>query len=160
MFFGSLGIVGAIIGFVYNLVMAIVGVFLFAFIVAFLSPTFGSEKNFDQSLKVAAYSFTPVWIASVTMMIPLLGQLIVLLAICYGVYVFYLGLQIVKKTPEDKLVPYTAVAIVVALIAGMVIGTIGFLITGAGAMGVGSSVPRRCSAKSRKLDDFSSRWTR
>jgi hypothetical protein len=108
---------------VYTVVMAVVAVFLLGFIIDALAPTFGAQKNFNQAIKVIAYSYTPVWVMSVVTIIPLLGILVVVAAI-YGVYLLYLGLPRLMKCPPEKAAGYTAVVIVVAIVIGIVIGAI------------------------------------
>ena len=43
---------------IFTIVMALVGVFILSLIIDFLAPTFGGEKNSDQALKIAVYSYT------------------------------------------------------------------------------------------------------
>ena len=40
-------------------------IYLMALIVDALAPTFGGEKNFMQSLKLVAYSYTAAWLAGI-----------------------------------------------------------------------------------------------
>ncbi|MBK6337308.1 MAG: YIP1 family protein [Betaproteobacteria bacterium] len=65
-------------------------------IVDALAPTFGGEKNFIQSLKLTAYSYTAAWIAAVLQLIPLLGGVLSLLGAIYAWYTFYLGVARMK----------------------------------------------------------------
>jgi hypothetical protein len=76
---------------VFGVVMAVVGVFVMSLIINALAPTFAAEKNGDQAIKVAAYSFTPAWVAGVFMILPTLGVLATLGGL-YGLYLLYLGL--------------------------------------------------------------------
>src|SRR5579871_5115242 len=64
------GIIGGFFGAVLNYVLTLVGVFVIAFIIDALAPTFGSTKNYDRAFKVAAYSATASWVAGVFMLIP------------------------------------------------------------------------------------------
>src|SRR5215471_979529 len=47
----------------FSFVMALISVFIISLIIDALAPTFGAQKNRAQALKVAAYSFTPAWVA-------------------------------------------------------------------------------------------------
>ena len=118
---------------VYGLVMSIVAVFLLGFIIDVLAPTFGGQKNFNQAVKVAAYSYTAGWLGGVLGIIPWVGWILGLLVSLYGIYLLYLGLPKVMKNPPEKSVAYTVVVIIVAIIVAIVIGTIGTMIS-AGAM--------------------------
>ncbi len=138
----SLGVLGTmrmsltwgLVNLVYTVVMAVVAVFVLGFIIDALAPTFGGQKGMNQAIKVAAYSYTPVWVASVLTIIPMLG-IVVLIACFYAVYLLYLGLPRVMKSPAEKAAGYTAVVIIAAIVLGIVIAMIGGAIMGFGGMG-------------------------
>ena len=121
---------------VYQFVMAIVMVYVLAFIIDALAGNFGAQKGFSQALKVAVYSYTPVWVASVVTIIPLLG-ILVLLAALYAIYVLYLGLQGVMRAPQEKAAGYTAVVVIVGIIVAIVVRVLGGAILSAGTIGMG-----------------------
>jgi Yip1 domain len=122
---------------IFSLAMAVVGVFVIAFLINALAPTFGAEKNSAQALKVAVYSYTPAWVAGVLRILPALGLLAILAAL-YGLYLLYLGLPSLMKCPKEKAVPYTAVVVVCAIALSLVIGVVGGTLGGAAAVGAGS----------------------
>jgi len=124
----------ALVGAVLSLGMAIVGVFVLSLIIDALAPTFNGEKNAIQSLKVAVYSCTPAWLAGVLQIIPVLGVLSIFGAI-YAFYLLYLGLPVLKKSPQDKAVPYTVVVLVCAIVIWIVIAMIGSMVVGTGMAG-------------------------
>jgi hypothetical protein len=134
-FLGSyrLPLVGAITSAIVFYVLALISVFIISLIIDALAPSFGSEKNPMQALKLAAYAYTPAWLASILHIVPALG-LLVLLAALYGVYVLYLGLPILMKTPQDKAMGYTAVIILCAFVVGAVVSAVA---SSVGGMGVG-----------------------
>jgi hypothetical protein len=121
---------------VFQFVMAIVGVFIIAFIINALATSFGGEKNSAQALKVAVYSYTPGWIAGIFHLIPGLGILVILGL--YGLYLLYLGLPRLMKCPEDKSIGYTIVVVVCAIVLYFVIGALGMVAGGLGLMGSGA----------------------
>lgn len=112
---------GLIYAIVYY-ILSLAGVYLIAFIIDALAPSFGSTKDMAASLKVAVYSYTAAWIAGIFGIIPILGILGILGL--YSLYLMYLGLKIVKDTPQDKLVGYLVVIIIIAIIVYFVIGMI------------------------------------
>ena len=130
---------GGLSALIISYVLALVGVYIIALIIDALAPTFGGEKNQLQALKVAAYAYTPAWVAGVLHILPALG-ILVLLASLYGLYVLYLGLPVLMKSPQDKAVGYTAVvvicAIVIFIIIGAVVGAVGGFGYGMGRMGM------------------------
>ena len=86
-------IVSGLTGMVIQYGAALLGAFLFMLVIDALAPTFGGHKNQVQALKAAAYTATPVYVASVLQILPMLGALILLAAAVYCVYQLYLGLQ-------------------------------------------------------------------
>ena len=104
-------------------ITALVGVYVTAFVIDFLAPNFGSQKNIGRAVQLVAYAFTPVWVAGIFYVIPALG-ILVLLAGLYGLYLIYLGLPALMKTPQDKTVPYLVVSIIVVILAYWVISMI------------------------------------
>ena len=119
---------------IFSFVMAVVGVFVIAFIIDALAPTFGARKNSAQAFKLAAYSYTPAWIAGALRILPLLGFLGVLVGL-YGLYLLYLGLPRLMRCPDDKAVGYTIVVVICAIVLFFVIASIGGVMMGAGMVG-------------------------
>lgn len=108
-------------------ILVLVMVFVVALIVDALAPTFGGTKSQISALKLIAYSATAGWVASIFMVIPVLGAIIALVGSLYGIYLLYLGLPVMMKCPQEKVIPYLVVTIVIwillswifmALIAG------------------------------------------
>jgi len=124
----------ALVGAVLSLGMALVGVFVLSLIIDALAPTFNGEKNAIQSLKVAVYACTPAWLAGVLQIIPVLGVLSIFGGI-YAFYLLYLGLPVLKKSPQDKAVPYTVVVLVCGIVIWIVIAMIGTMVVGTGMAG-------------------------
>jgi hypothetical protein len=124
---------------VMTFLVAVAGVYIAAYVVDFLAPTFGSEKNLGRSIQLVAYASTPGWVAGILNIIPSLS-VIVLIANLYGVYLLYLGLAPVKKSPQDKLVPYLVVSIIAVLVVyvilGLVLGGIVFGLFGVSRVGM------------------------
>jgi hypothetical protein len=113
-------IASAIVG--YILTFAII--YLLAMIVDALAATFGGEKHMPSALKLVTYSYTPIWVASVIVIIPILGWLVFLAALVYAVYTLYLGVPVMMRAPEDKSVGYTAVIVLSGLVVGFVVSWI------------------------------------
>ncbi|BBB65019.1 hypothetical protein UNDYM_0766 [Undibacterium sp. YM2] len=140
-----LPILTGITAMVMSFVFALIGVYLISLIIDALAPQFGAEKNPAQALKVAAYSFTPAWLAGILSLLPSLSMLGIL-AGAYGIYLLYLGLPVLMKAPQEKAGAYTAVSVVCSVVMmvvfSMVIGAIG----GSGMYGAASMHASRNSA--------------
>lgn len=105
-------VVTALIGFIAS----VVSFYITVIIVDMLAPSFASEKDMGKSAQLVAYSGTPSYIGALLSFIPVVGWLIALAAWAYGVYLMYLGIGPIKKTPEDKKVVYMIVAFVIMIV--------------------------------------------
>lgn len=106
-----------------TLIRTVLVVIVAALVVDALAPSFGSEKNFNRSVQLVTYAYTPVLIGgflSIFPMISIIGSVFGL----YGIYLWYLGLTPIKKTNSDKRVGYLVVSILVLLLAYVIIGWI------------------------------------
>jgi hypothetical protein len=132
-------IVAALFGAVLHFLLTFLGVFVVAWLVDALAPTFGGQKDSLRALKVTAYSFTAAWVAAVVTVIPMLG-FIALLGGLYGLYLLYLGLPVLMRNPEDKSIGYTIVVVIctivlmfiISMVTSAVVGMVGY---GAGMLG-------------------------
>ena len=128
-------------------------VYVVALIVDALAPTFAGEKNFVQALKLVAYAYTASWIASIGVILPVLGTLIAIAGGIYGIYLIYLGLPHTMKCPPERAGAYTAVTVVIALVLGLIIGVIVGGIAGTGAMMSGAAADKFGSSDSNVTID-------
>lgn len=101
-------------------ILGLVSVAVTAMIVQKLAPTFKSQGEFVDGLKMITFSYAPYWLASVITLVPIIGMLSVLVAL-YGLYLFYVGLPLVMKTPEEQRLPYLGVVLVVSIIVWFVL---------------------------------------
>ena len=137
-----LAVITAVIGYV----LALVGLYITAFIVNALASSFGAEQNQVQALKLVAYANTAAWVAGALNIIPILGALASLVGGIYSLYVLYLGLPKLMKNPADKTTVYFIVTLVVAIVVyavigavvGLIIGLLAVSILGAGAVASGA----------------------
>jgi Yip1 domain len=131
-----IAVVTAVLGYV----LALVGLYLTAFIVNVLASSFGGEQNQVQALKLVAYANTAAWVAGVLNIIPILGGLASLVGGIYSLYVLYLGLPKLMKNPADKTTVYFVVTLVVAVVVYFVIFLVLAIITGIviGMLGLGA----------------------
>ena len=133
-----MGMIWGVVFAVYHFVMAIVAVFVIAFITDALATTFGGTKDMNQAVKLTAYTFTASWIGAVFGIIPYIGFLFALLFGLYGLYILYLGLPKLMKNPADKTIVYEIVLIIVSIVVFVIIGTIGTMVTAGGMIGAGA----------------------
>jgi hypothetical protein len=94
-------------------------VYALALIIDAFAAKFDARRDFDQALKVAAFTRTPAWIAGVFNIIPSLSIIGSLLSL-YSLYLLFVGLPILMKPPEDKALPYFVVVILAAIVLSVV----------------------------------------
>jgi hypothetical protein len=86
-------------------------VVLLGFLIDLLAPNLGGTKNGVQAMKLAVYSGTAFWVASLILILPNLWILWLLIGIGYGGYLLWLGLPVLMKVPADKAPVYAGAAI-------------------------------------------------
>lgn len=126
-----IGIVRSFANAVVGWVLALVGAWIAAVVIEKLAPTFQSRGTTAQALKLVVYSMTPVWVAGVLNLMPVLAVLIIIAAL-YAVYLFYLGLPPVMNTPSEKVIPYMVVSAIVIIVISICLGAITAALSGIG----------------------------
>jgi len=109
------GLVAAIITYVLSLI----GVFVIAYVIDFLAGTFGAQKNFENAMRVSAYTPTAAWVAGIFNLIPALGFLGILGL--YSLYLLYTGIGSLMRPSADKALIYTIAVIICAIIVWIII---------------------------------------
>lgn len=105
------------------LVGALLSVFVSAFVIDALAPSFKSEKNMPRSVQLVAYSFTPAWIGGILTIFPAIAVIGALFGL-YGLYLLYIGLPKLKKTPAENHTTYFIVSLLVIIAVYFVVGLI------------------------------------
>ena len=139
LFAGTFGLKYFILTAVIAFIASVISYYITVIIVDMLAPSFASEKNMGKSAQLVAYSGTPSYVGALLSFIPIVGWLIALAAWAYGVYLMYLGIGPLKKTPEDKKVVYMIVAFLIMIVLYFIIvailGAILFAAMGMTAVG-------------------------
>ncbi|WP_067733405.1 Yip1 family protein [Novosphingobium naphthalenivorans] len=113
---------------IMSYVMAIIGVFILAWIANLLAPKFSGAMDKTAAFKLVAYSMTASWLAGVFSLIPALSVLG--LVGLYSLYLFYAGAPVLMKVPQDKAVAFTAVTVVCAAVLALVASTVSTAVVG------------------------------
>jgi hypothetical protein len=106
----TLGIKYALISFVTTMG----SVYLSAFVIDALSTSFGSTKDFRKAMQLVIYSYTPMLLVGIFQIIPGLGFLAIVGL--YGLYILYLGIAPLMKTPQDKVTGYFVLSLIVIIV--------------------------------------------
>ena len=117
------GIVRGLVTLIVTYVMTLAAAYISALVIQKLAPKFKSSGTTIDALKLVAYSSTAVWMAGILNIVPTLA-VIGLLAGLYSIYLFYLGLPVVMKTPADQVIVYMVVSAVVIILVYFVGGAL------------------------------------
>ncbi len=135
-FSDRVAILGGLVNLLFGYVLSLGLAFVMALIVDALAPSFGGVKNPVAAMKLVAYGSTAVYVAGLLKLLPGLS-ILGILAACYSVYLVYLGLPALMKCPKDKAAGYTAVVVLIGIVAGLVVGALSVAVMGFGMFGVG-----------------------
>ena len=114
------GIASAVVA----IITAIINFYVSTYVIDALATSFNSTKNINRSAQLAGYSYTANAVASILTLIPVLGGIAVFAGAAYAVYIMYLGIGPMKKTPEDKQVIYVIVIIIVQLVIYFILASL------------------------------------
>jgi hypothetical protein len=91
---------------------------IFAIAAAFwvLSRFDSRDESLRRCIQVAAYGATPVFLASVMLVTPVL-VIVCVLAVPHVFYLYYLGVQQLLRVPKGEAAQFVAIALVAAFIA-------------------------------------------
>lgn len=115
---------GTVLGMaITSYVMTVIGMFVLAWVINALAPTFNATQSMPQAIKVAAYSATAAWIAGIFNILPAMAILAAIGGL-YSLYLCWVGLPILMKAPPDKATTYVIVVIIVLVLIYVVIGSV------------------------------------
>ena len=109
---------------VTGIISGLVGLYIAAGVMKILGPTFDSTDDFGRAFQLVAYSYTPIWVAGVLMIVPPLGAIAAFAGLIYSIYLFYIGLTPVMGTPQNRVVAYIVVAAIVMIVVTFVLALV------------------------------------
>jgi Yip1 domain len=99
-------------GTAFSYVMSCATVLAMAVVIDRLAPVFASQRGFNNAFKLAVYSYTPLWLAGIFLLVP--GLRFLVFTGFYGAYLLWTGLPRLMQTPGPKILPYTAAVVACA----------------------------------------------
>jgi hypothetical protein len=105
-------LIDGLLGAIFNYAASCVIVLLLGMIINLLAPVFGGRRDFEDAFKLAVYSFTPLWLAGLCLLLP--GLRFLLLTGAYGIYLLWLGVPRLTKVPEQHAVTFTLLIVICA----------------------------------------------
>jgi len=97
------------------MVLAVAGIGL---MVHWMAQTYGAESTAAKGIALAGFTATPLFIAGAVGFHPhfLLDLTVGLIAVCYAVYLLYIGIPVVMKIPQERGFLFASAVIAVCLV--------------------------------------------
>lgn len=94
------------------------GVFMLGYLAHWMAKTFGSDPSYTQTLELAAYTATPLFMAGVSALYPELWFVMTVgfVGLAYSVYLLYAGVPILMHIPEERGFIYASSVVTCGLI--------------------------------------------
>jgi hypothetical protein len=105
-------LIDGLFGAIFSYAASFAIVLLLGLIIDRLAPLFGGRRDFQDAFKLAVYSFTPLWLAGIFLLLP--GLRFLLLTGVYGIYLFWLGVPRLTRVPEGQAVNFTVIIVICA----------------------------------------------
>jgi hypothetical protein len=105
-------LIDGLLGAIFNYAASCAIVLLLGLIIDLLAPLLGGRRDFEDAFKLAVYSFTPLWLAGIFLLLP--GLRFLLLTGAYGIYLFWLGAPQLIKVPEQQAAKFTVIIVICA----------------------------------------------
>ncbi len=106
-----------------QLVLPVVTIIAAAILTNELAETFNSVKNLPNAFKLIVYSYTPWLLANIIASIWWALSWVMIFSL-YGIYLLWLGLPVLMKTPEDKKPVYTLAVVVIIFVVQLILSAI------------------------------------
>ena len=106
------------IALLYYLAM-LVAVFTVGWVIHWMGKTYGANQPLSQCVVLASYTATPLFLIGIMELYPILWLNLVLglPVLGYTVYIFYLGVPIVMKIPEERGFLFSSAVLAFGLVA-------------------------------------------
>jgi hypothetical protein len=91
---------------------------IIGYFIHWMSDTYGAESTPTKGVVIAGLTATPLFIAGLVGFYPLLwlDMLVGVTAVCWAVYLMYLGIPIVMKIPEERGFLFSSAVLAIAMV--------------------------------------------
>lgn len=120
---------GFLVSIALTVVLSLASVLLLALAFFLLAPMYETERNWARAVSVAAYGSTPVLLAGVLLVMPVM-VIASVVALLHNFALYYVGLQRVTGCKASAAAEYLALSCLIAAVASGALGALG------GALGV------------------------
>ncbi len=114
---------GFLVAVFISLVMAVIGVALFAFVINLMAGVFDGKSDFSRAFAAVTFAMIPAWLAGIVgALIPWVGVFVALAGGIVGLVFLYQILPLALAIPEQKRVMHFVSSIVLGIALEMMIG--------------------------------------
>ena len=121
-------VVGSVVLAAITLALTMVGVWAWSLVLDALAPNFKGTKNAIAALKLVAFSATAAWLCGIFQIS--LWTLPLLFLGLYSAYLFWVGVPILMKVPQDQAPIYVLVAVVIGIVVNFIVSRIALAVAG------------------------------
>ncbi len=108
---------------IFAIIIPLASIFISSYIIDALAPSFGTEKNIKGAFTLVIYASTPAYIASIVGNLHWTLSILSLFGL-YSIYLFWVGISPIMKTPEDKKTGYVVVSFIILIAVYLLLGLI------------------------------------
>jgi hypothetical protein len=109
-------------------VTMVAAVAIIGYFIHWMADTYGAESSLAKGIVIAGFTATPLFLAGLTGFYPLLwlDLLLAVVAVCWSVYLLFLGIPIVMKISEERgfLFSSAVIAICLVMIICIMVGSV------------------------------------
>jgi hypothetical protein len=113
------------------IVFGLLGIWIMAYSIDAFASFFGGVRNRRMGAAVAAYSSTPIWIATVFVLFPNAWPSVYVLAVAWHTYLLYLGLHVLMKAPRDRVLGFATTVVLCSILLEIVFTMVSVALGGA-----------------------------
>ncbi|MEO5493761.1 MAG: Yip1 family protein [Sphingomonas sp.] len=121
-------LIGSIVQAVLAIGLTMLGVWAWSLVLDALAPNFKGAKNAIAALKLVAFSATAAWLCGIFQLTWATAPLAILGL--YSAYLFWVGVPVMMKVPDDQRPIYVVVAVVVGIVVNLVVGLLAASLAG------------------------------
>ncbi|MFW5663467.1 MAG: YIP1 family protein [bacterium] len=92
---------------------SVVAILLSAWMIATMAPRFKGESSLDETIALIAFSYTPVYLASIIASLHEALQIFNLVAMVYMLFLFFKGTAVIIKVPAYKQLGFTITSVII-----------------------------------------------
>ncbi|MGI9295433.1 MAG: Yip1 family protein [Pseudomonadales bacterium] len=109
-----------IVLFYLTMILSVIGI---GFMIHWMATTYGAESSTAKGIAITGFAATPLFVAGAVGFLPVfwLALSIAIAAVCYAVYLLYLGIPAVMHIPEERGFLFASAVLAVCMVVLMMI---------------------------------------